>query len=95
MGYELACSLEGMAREVLTQLPADRCCDYRELKNALTNRFAPGGREVKYVIELGDRVMHKGEDAVSYGNALKKLYRDAYPGKPLTRTYWWEISCVG
>ena len=82
-GPELACCLEGEARELLTMLPGPHQYDFGRLSEALLNTFAPPGRESRSVAELWSRVMGKNENALSFARALKKLAKDAYPGRQL------------
>ncbi len=56
-GQELACSLEGEARGLLSTLPRGARGDYDRLCRALHNRFAPSGRESRYAVQLWSRVM--------------------------------------
>ena len=82
-GFELACSLDEDARELCSTLPEAESCNYKNLREALRNRFAPPGNESRHVVHLFGRVMQKGETVAAYGGALRKLARDVYPRNPL------------
>ena len=81
--FELACSLDEDARELCSTLPEADSCNYQNLRETLRNRFAPPGNESRHVVHLFGRVMQKGETVATYGSALRKLARDAYPRNPL------------
>ena len=79
MGHELACVLDGEAREILRIVPHREQCNYAALKRALYQRYAPPGRASRFAVELWQRTMKTQENAVEFGNALKRLARQAYP----------------
>ena len=78
-GLHLAMSLDGEARGILTDLAGGDQSNFLLLKTALLNRYAPPGREARFELELYNRVMQKTDTAVTYGDSLRKLAREAYP----------------
>ncbi len=79
-GLELATSLIGDARSVLSDLPKAKEDDYLTLVETLMQRFDPEGRESKYSSEFLERCCGPKEDLNEYGHQLRRLARKAYPG---------------
>ena len=79
-GLELATSLIGDARSVLSDLPKAKEDDYLTLVETLIQRFDPEGRESKYSSDFLERCCGPKEDLNEYGHQLRKLARKAYPG---------------
>jgi hypothetical protein len=79
-GLQLATSLIGEAREVLSFLPLEMASDYESLYEALMKRYAPHGRETHFTVQLWNRCCEKGESVATFGHAIRKLAREAYPG---------------
>ena len=65
---------------MLGSMPREQTRNYIQLQRALLQRFSPEGRESTYQVELWGRACRKGESVVSFGGALRKLAREAYPG---------------
>ena len=78
-GLQLAMSLDGEALGILADLSGREQRDFYHLKAALLNRYAPPGREARFELELYNRTMQRHETAVTYGGAIRKLAREAYP----------------
>ena len=72
MGHELACALDGEAREILRIIASEDMCNYAALKRALYQRYAPPGQTSRYAVELWQRNMRNHQNAAEFGNALKK-----------------------
>ena len=81
LGLQLAIGLTDDAREVLSSLPADYQHDYHTLKDALTNRFSPEGRESHYSLQLMNLACGPDESVTSYGQSLRRLASRAYPNQ--------------
>ena len=78
-GLELATSLIGEAREILSCAPIEYEDDYDSLVGALSTRFDPEGKESKYSAELMQRTCQPKEEVAAYGHQLQRLVRKAYP----------------
>ena len=77
-GLQLAMSLTDGAREVLGSLGAAKY-DYQQLTNALTNRYAPEGRDATFCHALMNASCKPGQDVNAFGHELRRLAAKAYP----------------
>ena len=79
-GLQLATSLVGDAREVLSSVPPGLTRDFASLEQALLTRFSPEGRESSFTVLLWNRTCKKSESVSAFGHAVRKLAKEAYPG---------------
>lgn len=80
---QLAMSLRGIAKRVLSELTADALCHYDTLKTLLMQRFCPPERETAYRCEFRNRKCNRDETAADYGYALKRLGSRAFSTIPV------------
>ena len=78
----LSISLEGMARQVWVDENGlgPNQLNYTEIVTALRKRFSPEGQEKAYKAQFRMRRKDKNEDWMTYGQALRRLSRKAFPG---------------
>lgn len=81
LGLQLAISLTDDAREVLGSLTGPEQHDFDTLKDALTRRFSPEGRESQYSLQLMSLTCRPDESVTSYGQTVRRLANRAYPGQ--------------
>ena len=79
-GLQLATSLVGDAREVLSSVSPGLTRDFASLEQALLTRFSPEGRESSFTVLLWNRTCKKSESVSAFGHAVRKLAKEAYPG---------------
>ncbi|KAK3099961.1 hypothetical protein FSP39_012572 [Pinctada imbricata] len=79
---QILLSLDGPAKQMLSELTADKMGNYSCIKQVLTNRFNPVERETAYRCEFKSRRRQKGESLQDYGNCLRKLALKGYPNTP-------------
>ena len=78
MGVVLLSSLEGVATQVLANLPP-RCSSYAVISQKLRDMFAPTASLRAFEKEFQARLRREGESASDYSLALQGLGRKAYP----------------
>ena len=76
---ELACSVRGPARGILSDLGATERYDFRHLVTALTRRFEPDNQAAVHRAELHNRVRKESEKLTELAQDIKRLVRKAYP----------------
>ena len=79
MAMELATSLDGVARDVLTNLSMSECVDYEALKQALRLRFEPDGQHEVHENDLRNRKRKRTETIPELLQDVKRLVKRAYP----------------
>ena len=79
MAMELATSLEGCARDVLTNLSMGDCLDYDALQEALRLRFEPRGQFEVYEAELRAKRRRRNETIPELLQDVKRMAKRAYP----------------
>lgn len=76
---ELAASLNGAARELLSDLAPYERTDFDILVTALKNRFEPDSQQDVYRFQLKQKLRQKGESLPDLAHEIKKLVRKANP----------------
>ena len=76
---ELATCLDGMARDVLTNLSMEECVDFGTLKQALRMRFEPEGLQEVHENDLRNRRRKRSESIPELLQDIKRLVKRAYP----------------
>lgn len=76
---ELATSLVGPAREVLSDMASYERTDFNMLTTALKNRFEPENQQQIYRVQLKQRLRKSNESLPELAHDIKKLVRKANP----------------
>ena len=76
---QLLISLDGTAKQMLSELTMDKIGNYQSIKQALINRFNPVERETAYRCEFKSKRRQKGESIEDFGYSLRKIALKAYP----------------
>lgn len=79
---QLAASLRGTARSVLTDLRPRQLENYHELKDALQTRFEPKNQTEMYRAQMNGRYRKRNESLSELAQDIKRLARLAYPTAP-------------
>ena len=79
---QLAASLRGAARSVLTDLKPRQLENYHELKDALRTRFEPRNQTEMYRAQMNGRYRKRNESLSELAQDIKRLARLAYPTAP-------------
>ncbi|KAK3089863.1 hypothetical protein FSP39_007169 [Pinctada imbricata] len=74
--------LDGTAKQILSELTADKIGNYQAIRDFLINRFSPKERETAYRCEFKSRKRQKGESVQDYGYNLRRLALKGYPNIP-------------
>ncbi|CAC5394893.1 unnamed protein product [Mytilus coruscus] len=80
---QLAMSLRGVVKHVLTELTSDALCHNDTLKTLFMQRFCPREREIAYRCEFRNRKRSRDETTADFGYALKRLGSRAFPTIPV------------
>ena len=89
---ELATSLDGTAREILSDMSAEEYLDYENLVDKLTLRFEPKDQREIYLAQLKGRRRKKQETIPELLQDIKKLTRRAFPSADETTRHQMAIS---
>ena len=79
MAMELATSLVGCAREVLTDMKDEEILDFKALESKLTLRLEPKDLTGVYQAQLQSRKRHRTESIPELLQDVKRLTRKAFP----------------
>ena len=76
---QLLISLDGTAKQMLSELTMDKIGNYHSIKQVLINRFNPVEHETAYRCEFKSKRKQKGESIEDFGYSLRKIALKAYP----------------
>ncbi|CAC5371057.1 unnamed protein product [Mytilus coruscus] len=80
---ELATSLRGTARSVLTDLRPEMRTNFIQLTAALASRFQPENQAEMYRAQMKSKIRGRTEQIPVLGQDIKRLVRLAYPSAPI------------
>ncbi|CAG2196560.1 unnamed protein product [Mytilus edulis] len=81
--YELATSLKGDARGIVTDLEPEMRLDYKYLVAELTSRFEPANQANMYKAQMNSLFRKQGQALPELAQEIKRITRLAYPTAPI------------
>ena len=81
--YELATSLKGVARGVVTDLEPEMRLNYRHLVSELTSRFEPANQSNLFKTQMNSLYRRPGQTLPELAQDIRRITRLAYPTAPI------------